>query len=185
MTKFLINKLGLVLSLWVFFQQGQVYGAESKAIYRASDGPVQAVLELNEGLIGKLTVSYKGELYKCGCGTYSCEGNQIKVVFIGQRVHPTTPHIKHMTPECSQPYGGGGQNRSVVSVGESFSTTAIWWKFQDIQIWRETIGDLAHYYRNRELPERLWEMQVAFEYEGQWDSLGGHNYRLNFIRVEE
>jgi hypothetical protein len=168
-----------------FLSAASAQATEVVATYRASHGPVEAVLELNRALLGKLTISYTGHLYSCGCSNYSCEGNPIEAVFVTRRSGYPNSQTKMMQAFCRQPYHPGERGRNVAEagVGQTWSTSALYWDYLDIQIWRETFGDLGRYYQGAEAPDQLPEIQIAFHANGRWDSRHGENYRLNFVKV--
>jgi len=172
-----------VLLLMLFLAPCAV-AAEAVATYRASHGPVEATLVLNAGKLGELSITYDGHLFHCGCSSYSCEGNAVNAVITAKLNHTVAAHTLPMQPRCRQPYGPSyDEHHAFLKVGQLYSSTALWWSFKDIEVWRDTIGDLAHYYPGPTAPTELREIEIAFEAKGRWDSDLSRNYRLRLVRV--
>lgn len=165
------------------------YATETVATYRAVDGPVEAIVRLNEGLMGEMTIRYSGHLYECWCGNYSCSGNTVDMVLVTRSGNPNANNSYYQKAEaqCRSLYGPGPREEgAIVEIGGIGSRTALWWSERDRKIWRESLGDLNHFYYGKDLPEVLLGPQVAIRNDqGQWDSKNGENYQLVFYRVDD
>ena len=134
--------------------------------------------------MGEIKILYGGHLLRCGgqYGRKAMDPVQAVVVTRGSYSEKES-YTLTMADYCTQPYSASKYSRDVaeVKIGRVGSRTALYWEQTDIIIWRQSIGDLNHYYYGKQLPEALLGFELAFISAGSWDSRNGQNYKFDYL----
>ena len=128
--------------------------------YGARSGPATMGIHLTS--YNQFSLSYNGYLYDCFPPSYDIRRINVHLIF--HKGTDTKVLVRKMWGTCTTPWNYTAPD--LAQYGDYEDTT------RDSEFWsllREVLSGNAVF-------------EVAFEYEGNWDSNYGQNYRLNFIR---
>lgn len=181
-TKTRLTFMGILTTLSAL--SSAALGFEPTAVYHAKQGPAEVTVTLNEGLMGEIKILYNGHLLRCE-GQYGRKAlKKVQAVVVTRSNYSKKEsYFLNMKDFCTQPYSASKYPKDAAEliIGSLGSRTALYWEQTDLIIWRQSVGDLNHYYYGKELPEALRGFELAFNSAGNWDSNSGQNYKFEYF----